>query len=495
MDTTAQTRRNDDFFSPARTQLETIIVWLQQEQAEANHADTERGLYQKGIELMRRLYQAFLDHGAAQEERRRVELRTVVRARTRGLESLFGAVKVPRLAYTRPAQATEFPRDQTLNLPSERYSLPVREKVAVAATQGSFDHVVTSLDKEGGAHVPKRQVRELVAQAAQDVDAFYGRNPVANDVVSSQGLLVLTSDSKGVTMRPEALREATRKAAEQHASVRAKSDPMAAKKARKHDKRMAIVTAVYEQERFERSAEQFAATLRPGRETAKAKPPPVEQKRVRASVEKSQKRGIRELFDEADRRDPARQRTTVVLVDGEERQRKAIEREARTRTRPITTIVDVMHVLHYLWSAAKVLCAGGGQSSADWVQSYLLKLLLAKTAIDVAAGIRQAATLRGIARGQSKGVDDCIRYLRNNARRLRYREFLDYGFPIATGVIEGACRHLVQDRMGITGAKWGLSGAEAVLKLRAVKTNGDWEAYWRFHEQQEFQRHYAAKAA
>jgi len=332
MDTTAQTRSNDDFFSPARTQLETIIVWLQQEQAEANHADTERGLYQKGMELMRRLYQAFLDRGAAQEERRTVEPRTVVRARTRGLESLFGAVKVPRLAYTRPAQATEFPRDQTLNLPSERYSLPVREKVAVAATQGSFDHVVTSLDKEGGAHVPKRQVRELVAQAAQDVDAFYERTSVANDVVSSHGLLVLTSDSKGVTMRPEALREATRKAAEQHASVGAKSDPMAAKKARKHDKRMAIVTAVYEQERFERSAKQFAATLRPGREIAKTKPPPVEQKRVRASVEKSQKRGIRELFDEADRRDPARQRTTVVLVDGEERQRKAIEREARTRT-------------------------------------------------------------------------------------------------------------------------------------------------------------------
>jgi hypothetical protein len=104
-------------------------------------------------------------------------------------------------------------------------------------------------------------------------------------------------------------------------------------------------------------------------------------------------------------------------------------------------------------------------------------------------------TMIEAARGQSKGVDDCLRYLRNNARRLRDREFLDQGFPIATGVIEGACRHLVHDRMGIPGAKWGLSGAEAVLKRRAVKTNGDWEAYWRFHEQQEFQRHYAAKAA
>ena len=69
------------------------------------------------------------------------------------------------------------------------------------------------------------------------------------------------------------------------------------------------------------------------------------------------------------------------------------------------------------------------------------------------------------------------------------------GWPIATGVIEGACRHLVKDRMDITGARWGLAGAEAVLKLRALRHNGDFEAYWRYHLLREFQRTYQDRYA
>ena len=62
------------------------------------------------------------------------------------------------------------------------------------------------------------------------------------------------------------------------------------------------------------------------------------------------------------------------------------------------------------------------------------------------------------------------------------------GWPIATGIIEGACRHLVKDRMDLTGARWGLHGAEAVLKLRALRCNGDFETYWRYHLDQEQRR-------
>ena len=64
--------------------------------------------------------------------------------------------------------------------------------------------------------------------------------------------------------------------------------------------------------------------------------------------------------------------------------------------------------------------------------------------------------------------------------------------PIATGVIEGACRHLIKDRMNITGARWSRRRAEAILKLRSLRASGDFEEYWKFHEQQEFYRnHYS----
>ena len=83
----------------------------------------------------------------------------------------------------------------------------------------------------------------------------------------------------------------------------------------------------------------------------------------------------------------------------------------------------------------------------------------------------------------------------NHVPYLNYPDYLAKGYPIATGVIEGACRYLVKDRMAITGARWGLEGGEAVLKLRALVINSDFEAYWAFHETQEYQRNHQAKFA
>ena len=82
-------------------------------------------------------------------------------------------------------------------------------------------------------------------------------------------------------------------------------------------------------------------------------------------------------------------------------------------------------------------------------------------------------------------ADEAANYLTNKNPYLDYPTALREGWPIATGIVEGACRHLVKDRMDITGARWGLAGAEAILKLRAVIANGDLEEYWRFHLAQE----------
>ncbi len=127
-------------------------------------------------------------------------------------------------------------------------------------------------------------------------------------------------------------------------------------------------------------------------------------------------------------------------------------------------------------------------------EAGLLAILRGKSS-DVAAGIRRSATLRDLAADDRAPVDDCCDYL------LKYRRYLDYdlelqaGLPIATGVIEGACRHLIADRMDITGARWRLAGAEAILRLRSLRSSGDFDEYWRFHECRELERnhlvHYA----
>ena len=121
--------------------------------------------------------------------------------------------------------------------------------------------------------------------------------------------------------------------------------------------------------------------------------------------------------------------------------------------------------------------------------------VLAGHASRVAGAIRRKATYHGLGPGQRTNADTAATYLRNKRRYLDYPAALGYGWPIATGVIEGACRHLVKDRMDLTGARWGLCGAEATLKLRALRSNGDFEAYWAYHLAQEQQRVHEARYA
>jgi hypothetical protein len=113
----------------------------------------------------------------------------------------------------------------------------------------------------------------------------------------------------------------------------------------------------------------------------------------------------------------------------------------------------------------------------------------------VAGAIRRKATYHGLDPDARAGADRCADYLTNKTPYLDYSTALERGLPIATGVIEGACRHLVKDRMDRTGARWGLDGAEAVLKLRALVSNGDFNEYWRFHLSREQQRVHLARYA
>lgn len=138
--------------------------------------------------------------------------------------------------------------------------------------------------------------------------------------------------------------------------------------------------------------------------------------------------------------------------------------------------------------------AEGDPAAEHWVRDRALAVLRGG-ARDVAAGIRRRATTAGLSKPKRKKADDCAKYLINKAAYLDYPTALAAGWPIATGVIEGACRHLVADRMDITGARWSVEGAEAVLKLRAVRSNGDFDKYWRWHLDQEQRRVHQARYA
>ncbi len=154
-------------------------------------------------------------------------------------------------------------------------------------------------------------------------------------------------------------------------------------------------------------------------------------------------------------------------------------------------ILDIIHVLEYLWKAAFAFHPQGTQAAQDWVTCRLLRLLQGNSQ-GVASGMRRSATLQGLSDKARVAIDKCADYLLKYRPYLRYDQYLAAGLPIATGVIEGACRHLIQDRMDITGARWSLKGAEAVLRLRSLRSSKDFDEYWPFHLEQEFERNHAS---
>lgn len=505
MSMTARTIGEIDAFNAARGELDRMIDGLREGEARP-HTEVIAELQEGGSKVLHCLLQGWLDRLLNQERAERptwvLPQGSKVRERERFLESPLGRVLVRRHGITLPGETeAKFPMDSRLNLPAEIYDLSLREEVAAAAVEASFDRSVERVDESTAGHVPKRQSEQLVVRAAADFEAFYAqRTPPANDALSAQGLQVMSSDGKGVTMRPEALRDATRKAAEEAEADGIRGDPMAERKARRSDKRMAVVTAVWEQEPHVRTAREVLERLHRDPEGRKRRPrsnkaPRPQNKRVAASLTKTYAEGVTEMFDEAQRRNPEGERRNVVLIDGDEKQLEYVQAEAKKRQMSITVVLDVIHVIHYLWTIALLLCGGARPQANAWV-SHILAQLLTRHPLDVVATIRQTATNRGLTGADREAVDEAIEYLRKNSLYIHYARFLAEGLPIATGVIEGACRHLVQDRMGITGARWGLAGAEAVLKLRAIRTSGDWEDYWRFHLQREHARNYPdAKAA
>lgn len=196
-----------------------------------------------------------------------------------------------------------------------------------------------------------------------------------------------------------------------------------------------------------------------------------------ASVAEDAAEVVARVFAEAGRRDPDHRRRWVALVDGNNHQIDRIKAEAGIRKLKVTILVHLIHVMEYIWSAAWCFFDEGDRAAEDWVRGKTLAVLEGHTA-DVAAGIRRRASTARLTKAKRKNADTCATYLNNKA------PYLDY----PTALAAGSCRYLVADRMDITGARWSVDGAEAVLKLRAVRANGDFDDYWTFHLDHERRR-------
>jgi len=491
-----------DPFAASRTAFDALTVELGAEgAARLGHGELEELLELRGRELLRQLLQDHLDLRQVREERAvrdrpapvtgadGVIRRAVETGHQRLLASIFGTVVVGRCAWRAQGRRNVYPADAALRLPRLRHSHGVRRLAAVEAVRGSFDQATEAIGRRCGQVVGKRQVEQLTVAAAADIDACY--RGVVPQPCTDATVLVVSVDGKGVVMRPEALREATLKAAEAKGPGPYRTRLASGEKQGR--KRMATLGVVYDAEPAPRRAHDVIAVPAATAEgrSGQRRPrlgPNAQAKWLTGSVTADSEQVIQAVFDQAEQRDPTHRRTWVVLVDGARHQLDLVCAEAARRGVAVHILVDLIHVMEYIWKAAWCFHADGDPHAEAWVATHAISILSGRAAQAIAA-IDQQAVHAGLSGGQRRGVDVCTGYLQAKQEFLGYdTATLAAGWPIATGVIEGACRHLTGDRLDISGARWGLAGAEAVLKLRAVKTNGDFDRYWRFHLARENQR-------
>lgn len=480
-------------FDASRTMFDTMTTHLGSAAGlKMDHGALEIWAKDQGRELTRQLLQ---DHFDLRMVRERVVLvrdsdgveRTERHTGHRTLRSLVGDVAIWRFLYQEAGCAGLCPADAELRLPDDCYSMGVRREVAGLVAQASYAETCGTLKRLTGVDLALRQAEELARRAAQDVTAFYQGREVEPEATDT--LLVLSFDAAGIVMRHESLRAGARRAAE-NAEPTPSFPPKLKTGEKPNRKRMAQVAAVYGIAPFVRTPADILGELNCTglRDTSKptAKRPRPTNKSVRASVKRASSAVIDEAFQEALRRDPDRERTWVVLVDGHTDQLRAVRRAVAKYGVQVTIIVDLIHLIEYLWHAAYCFHPAGSAEARDWVVEKLRALLGSARPSDVAGGMRRSATLRKLEKRAA--VDKCAAYMIKLAPYMTYGAAIARGLPIATGVIEGACRHLVRARLDGTGARWSVDGAEAVLLLRALHLSRDFDAYWDFHQAREFER-------
>ena len=394
--------------------------------------------------------------------------------------SIFGEVAIERTCYGQD-RVEAAPLDAQLHLPQRQYSYLLQQWLGSFVVDDAHAEALRKLGTILGLEITVRASEDLNREQASDVEVFQDRLPVP-EAAGEGPLLVVTADCKGVPLVRKALPpdEASDPPLPAPAILRRGKGEKANKK------RMAAVGAVYTIEPFVRTADDVIEEVM--RKKARKRRPIPQNKRVRAELLVGKVALFLWLADEVIRRNPQGSKPVIFLSDGE---RALHDRQSEYLPDKTICILDLFHVMVRLWRVAWCFFEERTQKreAHRWVEERLKRLLEGKVDA-VIRGIRYQATQRSLKGLKRKTVRDAAEYFERNQDRMKYDEYLAAGYPIGSGVVEGACRHLVKDRMERTGMRWLPSGAQAMLDLRATYLNGEWNAFWTFHVTQEDQRLY-----
>jgi hypothetical protein len=451
--------------------------------------EVEKGVWRRVLAMGRQATGRFFqmqgdgDVGETIEMSNGEELRRLPEPHQRTYRSIFGPFRLSRYVYgTREGQRIDFvPLDARMQLPESQFSYLLQDWAGTLSVEHAFKRTAETLETILGLSMPVDSLERMSRQMAESVAGF--RDSLTKPPVKEEGeILVVTADGKGIPMR--------RPADQRPVGARRKKGEKANKK------QMATLGCVYTVDPKHRTAEDVVEALfRESVGKRRESPEPVAlHKRVWSSLTYEQGElcvdAETEVFAWMAREVGARHRDgqpMICLMDGQRSLWASCA--AYLPGEDVVEILDLLHATEYVWNAAYLFHAEGSDAASAFVRDRVLRILDGEVGY-VIGGLRQMATKRGLPAKKRKKLAQICNYLNRNRQRMRYDEYLKAGYPIASGVIEGACRHVVKDRMERSGMRWTIDGAQAMLDLRSTSINGQWSIFQAHRIQAETQRLY-----
>ena len=462
-----------------RVEYDMLIEFVTGEQARTATADCiERGLFKLLLKLGAKLLTLFFvmrSEACCRESLETEGHQTLpyLEDKKRTYFSIFGKLALWRPYFYKKGVGGQSPLDAELSLGSDRYSDLLREMAEYLDVYVVYHKSTDILKRLLKLELSTRVQQKIIADDAADVEDYYEQKAPPSPEEEAN-ILVIQADGKGIPLILE---------------TPAEPQVRLGKGQKRGRKKEAIVTSVYTIAKLPRTPEEVVASYYAQNQTDESqktsrKRPKPQNKHVWATLD-----GKDTALDRLARRVAPRLgdhiQYTVALCDGCE----ALQSRIQTRFPNFTLILDFIHANEYLWDVANKLLGEDNEQRFDWMSARTLRMLSGET-VQLIADFRQLAQDPHTTAAQREQLIKTANYFERNLPYMDYPTYLTNGWPIASGVIEGACRHFVKDRFELSGMRWNQQGAENLLRLRAVAENDDWDAYHTFRKQQRHTRLY-----
>jgi len=462
----------------AKEEFQKIEETIRQATIQGKRIDVvEENLWDQMLSLGRLMLTSFVagqgtgDLGPTLEYEGRI-LKRLDRLHAKPYMSVFGALPpIERTVYgTRETQKHEvIPLDARLGLPESDYSYLLQQWSQSFCVKGSHKDAQSDLEQILRLRPSIRVLEDMNVSMSKDVKGFRSSQPTPSRDQEGE-ILVVTGDCKGVRIRGD------RPPDENAGNHARKRGP------RPVTKREACVGSVYSIDRFVRSGEDVVNDVI-RKQRAQDRPIP-QNKVLRAElthqVDGEQVNGKDVIFEWFGEQIEARQTSLsqelVCVMDGAPTLWKKLQTLMKKLSATIVCILDIFHVMDYLWDAARCVHGSDDQAAEAFVTDRLRRILEGDVG-RVIGGLRQMLTKGKFSSSKRKTLNTVIGYLHRKKKFMRYDEYLAKGYPIGSGVVEGACGHVVKDRMEGSGMRWSIPGAQSMLDLRCVYLNEDWKDF------------------